>query len=387
MSDTAVINVSLDQLLNERRAVQFTKPFFPHDVAQAVAEDVRGILESGQLIHGPFCAGLERQLTAYHGRAAAAAVSTCTTALQICLQFLDLQGGEVLVPAAGFTTDVSAVKWAGGTPVLVDMDPATLSFDLADLHRKLTKRTRALIWVHLAGLISTAWADIVAFAREHELFLIEDCAHALGATIGGRRAGSLGDAACFSFYPTKIVTSGTGGAIVTDDEKLDLYAREVRFFGRENGTGRVVREGNDWLLDEMRAAVACAQFRQLDGMLERRRAIASLYDRALHGLNNLELVMRGKGEPSYYHYTVLLPSKEMREQLSQFLSDQFAIPSRPIYPALQEEAIFRDLADASLDTAASGLARSLCLPMHPAMSDDDVSWVAGCVRAGLARLA
>jgi dTDP-4-amino-4,6-dideoxygalactose transaminase len=387
MTDMVVIDEPLDRLLREKRVVQFTKPFFPHDVAQAVAQDVRCILESGQLINGPFCTELERQLAAYHGRVAAAAVSTCTTALQICLQFLNLQGGEVLVPAAAFTTDVSAVKWAGGMPVLVDMDPSTLSFDLADLRRKLTKRTRALIWVHLAGLISTAWDNIVDFAQEHDLFLIEDCAHALGATIAGRRAGSFGDAACFSFYPTKIVTSGTGGAIVTDNEKLDHYAREVRFFGRENGTGRVVREGNDWLLDEVRAAVACAQFRQLDGMLERRRAIASLYDRALHGLNNVELVMHGKGLPSYYHYAVLLPSKEMREQLSKFLSDQFAIPARPIYPALQEEVVFRDLADTSLETAASGLARSLCLPMHPAISEDDVSWIAGCVRAGLARLA
>jgi len=384
MSDVVPKNELTDRLLRTKRPVQFTKPFFPPHVAEEVARDVRTILESGQLINGPFCAELERQLTAYHQRERAAAVSSCTTALQICLQFLDLRGGEILVPAAAFTTDVSAVKWAGGTPVLVDMDPATFSFDLADLRRKLTKRTRALIWVHLAGMISTAWSDIVAFAREHNLFLIEDCAHALGATISGSRAGSFGDAACFSFYPTKIITSGTGGAIVTDNEKLDRYAREIRYFGRENGTGRVVREGNDWLLDEVRAAIACAQFRQLDDLLQRRHAVAARYDEALHGLNHIELVMRGKGDPSYYHYTVLLPSIAMREQLSAYLSKNFGIPSRPIYPAIQEEIVFHDLADASLKSAASGLARSLCLPIHPAMSHDDVDWIAGCVRAGLA---
>jgi dTDP-4-amino-4,6-dideoxygalactose transaminase len=380
----ALAHESLDRLLRDKRPVQFTKPFFPQRAAEAAAQDVRDILQSGQLINGPFCAELERQLTSFHQRKKAVAVSTCTTALQICLQFLDLQGGEVLVPAAAFTTDVSAVKWAGGTPVLVGMDPATFSFDLADLRRKVTKRTRALIWVHLAGIISTAFADIVAFARENDLFLIEDCAHALGATIAGKRAGSFGDAVCFSFYPTKIVTSGTGGAIVTDDEELDHYAREIRFFGRENGSGRVVREGSDWLLDEIRAAIACAQFRQLDEMLQRRRAIAARYDRALHGLNNVELVMHGKGEPSYYHYTVLLPSGSIRERLSAFLSEKFSIPSRPIYSALQEEIVFCDLADASLESAAVGLARSLCLPMHPGMSDEDVDWIAGCVRVGLA---
>lgn len=386
MSQRDLIETRIQALLRDKRNLQFSKPSFPPVMREAIAADIARILESGQLINGPFCAGLEQRMSGYHGRSRAIGVTTCTTALQICLQFLDLRGAEVLVPAAGFTTDVSAVKWAGGTPILVDMDPQTLSFDLADLRRKLSPRARAIIWVHLAGLMSPAWRDIVAFARENRLYLIEDCAHALGATIDGMRAGACGDAACYSFYPTKMITSGTGGAIVTDDGKLDTYAREMRFFGRENGSGCVVREGNDWLLDEIRAAVACRQFDELERVLNRRRELAARYDRAFHGLNNVDLVMRGKGEPSYYHYTMLLPTRQQREALSAFLSERFGIPSRPVYPALHEEIIFRGFDDGTLASAADGLARSICLPMHPGLSDADVDWTAECIKAGLASL-
>ncbi len=356
--------------------IQFAAPYFPQNMREAILRDLEQVLESGHLINGAFCAALEDLFVRYLARPHAIGVTTCTTALQICLQRLDLRGGEVLVPAAGFTTDLSTVKWAGGTPVLVDIEADGLSFDPADLRRKLSSRTKAIIWVHLAGLISPAWREIVAFARDNGLYLIEDCAHALGASIDGKRAGAFGDTACFSFYPTKLITGGTGGMIATHDPSLDRFAREMRFFGRENGSGRVVREGNDWLLDEFRAVVTYHQFLGLAAMLGRRRALAGRYDHAFHGLNDVDLVMRGKGEPSYYHYVLLLESGKLREAVSRRLAEQFNIPSRPIYLALQEEPVFREFDSPTLGSAAEVLGRSICLPMHPNLSDDDVDWVA-----------
>jgi dTDP-4-amino-4,6-dideoxygalactose transaminase len=135
------------------------------------------------------------------------------------------------------------------------MNPETFSFDLEDLARKLTPNTKGVIWVHMIGIISQEYQKIVNFCRDHELFLIEDCAHAHGAEIDGKMAGTLGDAGCFSFFPTKVLTTGTGGMITTNNAELMVYAKEVRLLGRHIETGEIVHKSNDWFMDEIRACI------------------------------------------------------------------------------------------------------------------------------------
>src|SRR5437773_3986059 len=274
----------------KQMAMKLLKPFFPPDSRREILASIDAMLESGQLMLGEHSKNLEAAFAVHHGTRSAVATNSCTSALQICLMHYDVRGREVLVPSAGFITDISVIQWAGGTPILVDCDPATLAFDLDDLRRKVSPRTKGMIWVHLIGLISPAWKEIVAFAREHELFLIEDCAHAHGAEVDGRKAGSFGDVGCFSFYPTKVMTSGTGGILVTSDPALEKSAREIRLFGRENGTGGVVREGNDWFLDEIRACIAHSQLKDLEMFLARRREIAGLYHQKLWGVPGISLL-------------------------------------------------------------------------------------------------
>jgi len=171
-------------------------------------------------MQGEYTNNLESSFASYIGTAKAVSTNTCTTALQICLMHYDVRGYEVLVPTASFFTDVSVVRWAGGIPILVDADPLTLTFDMEDLKRKVTSRIKVIIWVHLTGVISPNWREIVAFAKENNLFLIEDCAHAHGASVDGIKAGAIGDVGCFSFYPTKVMTTGTGGILTTNDDEL-----------------------------------------------------------------------------------------------------------------------------------------------------------------------
>lgn len=360
--------------------IPFAKPYFPSESRKNILQSIDKILASGQLMMGEYTKKFEADFSSYVGTSHAVTTNSCTTALQICLQHFGVSGFEVIVPAASFITDISAVHWSGGIPVLVDISPSTLSFDLNDLKNKITERTKGIIWVHLTGQISSDWLEIVRIARQHNLFLIEDCAHAHGASVDGKKAGSIGDAGCFSFFPTKLMTTGTGGIICTNDGALEKTARELRLFGRENGTGVVIREGNDWFLDEIRACLGYHQLKSLDEFVARRREIARLYDLTIEGANGIHLYSLPSGNlSSYYHYTIYLDDHIDAVQLVSILKEKYGIPTKQIYIPLHKEAIFKKYDCDGLNQTEKVLDRSLCLPIYVEMTDDDVIYVAKCL--------
>jgi perosamine synthetase len=357
--------------------IPFAKPYFSSGARRDILDEIDTILSSGRLMLGENTERFESAFAAYIGTSKAITTNSCTTALQIALMHFNVHDAEVLVPAAAFVTDISAVHWTGGRAVLVDIDPSTLSFDVNDLKRKLTPKTKGIIWVHLTGLISTSWREIVAFAREHGLFLIEDCAHAHGASVEGFKAGALGDVGCFSFYPTKVMTTGTGGMLTTNDPGLENSARELRLFGREGGSGGVVREGNDWFMDEIRACLGYFQLKELEESLGVRRRIARLYDEKLAGAPHLRLLRVPEDHlPSWYHYTVFVNPAIDYPRLASNLKTIHGVPTKPIYLPLHQEKIFRDLDDGTLGQSEAALNTSLCLPLFVEMSDDQVDQVA-----------
>lgn len=362
--------------------MQISKPYFSEEQRRSILEGIAVILESGRVMLGPYAAGLEKDFAAHTGTTHAVSVNSCTTALQICLDYFKARGGEVLVPAASFTTDVSVARWAGAKPVLVDIDPATLSFDLTDLERKVTARTKGIIWVHLTGLISANYRAIVEFAKRHRLFLIEDCAHAQGATAGGKCAGSIGDAGCYSFFATKLMTCGAGGMIATGDPGLDRFAREMRLFGRSMETGEVVREGNDWFLDEFRACIAAAQLKDVDSMLARRRNLAARYEAALANQPGITVLdVPAQFTHAYYQFPVFLDARLKGAEIGKSLAAKHGVQAKPIYRPVHHEAIFTEYDDGTLLATERTLNRSLCLPMHPGLSDDDVEKAAAALVA------
>jgi perosamine synthetase len=365
--------------------IPFYRPYFPPESRREVLAGIDRILETGRLMMGEFTTKLEMEFAARHGTELAVSTTSCTAALQMCLMHFDVRGREVLVPSAAFITDISVIKWAGGIPVLVDVDPKTLAFDPEDLKRKITANTRGMIWVHLVGLVSPAWEEILRIARERKLFVIEDCAHAHGASVaGGRMAGSLGDAGCFSFYPTKVMTSGTGGMMITSNPELAKSVREIRMFGHGNGdrSNRVIREGNDWFLDEIRACVAYSQLRDLDHFLGRRRELAAVYQRRLAGVRGLRRLEVPPGNnPAWYNYPVFVDGALDYGKIAKTLSQEYGVPTKPIYIPLHQEAIFLDLNDGTLTATEEALNRSLCLPLFVEMEVREAEQVADAVTA------
>jgi dTDP-4-amino-4,6-dideoxygalactose transaminase len=329
---------------------------------------------------GPWSERFERDFSLYVGTEHAISVNSCTTALTICLTYFGAKNHDVLIPAASFVTDVSSVIFAGGSPVLVDIDPRTLAPSVVELAHRMTAKTRGIIWVHLTGIISPAHEEIFDFARQNGLFLIEDASHAHGASTNGRAAGAFGHAACFSFYPTKIISTGTGGMITTNDSSLATFAREMRLFGKDLKTGEVVHLGNDWFMDEIRACIGCHQLADLDRQVARRRALAELYTSTLVNQPGITLLDVPVGNhPAWYQYAVFLADSVDHTDLIKTMRDRHGVQTKAIYKPTHEEQIFRKLDDGSLRNAENALHRSLCLPIYPDLANADAERVAAAL--------
>ncbi len=366
--------------MTQKRTIPLSKPHYPADLRKTIAADIESILESGRLMSGPWAKNFEERFAGITERNYAVSLNSCTTALQIALNFAGVSGRGVLVPAGSFITDISAVQFAGGRPVLVDMNPETLALDLGDLARKITPETRAMIWVHLTGAIASDYEAILEFAVRHDLFLIEDASHAHGASIDGRPAGSFGDASCFSFYPTKVLSSGTGGMLTTDNPDIARYAREMRMFGKQEGTGEIIHRGNDWFLDEIRACVGYHHAGVLGEQVAHRRMIAGRYFEALANHPGLRLLDPLPGsKPAWYQYPLFLNAGIDRAAMIEAMKEKYGIEVKGIYKPTHHEEIFRSLDDGTLKVTEEVLDRSLCLPMHAEVSEADADRIAAAV--------
>ena len=367
--------------------IPMSKPCFSSKNINNIQENIGTILKSGQMMMGKWNTKFEKEFSEYVGVKYAISVNTCTTALQIVLQYYDIKESEVLVPSGSFVTNISSIKWSGGTPVFVDMNPHTLSFDLEDLKRKRTERTKGVMWVHLTGIISPVYHKIVKYAKDNNLFLIEDCAHAPGASVDGGKAGSLGNAGCFSFFPSKIITTGTGGMITTDDTELMEYAKQVRLLGRcQDSPGDVCIEGNDWFMDEIRACIGYHQMKELDFNLDVRKSVANRYNKAFENHSKINIFdLTEDNKPSYYQYVVILDDLINRDDVIKALKEEYGVSSKRIYLPTHREPIFKNLNfdPTTLSKTDNTLDQSICLPIYCSINDKEVGHVISSMLAVL----
>ncbi len=355
--------------------IPVTRPYFPEAMIDGILGDLRGLFENRQIAPGAFADRLEVAFAALCGVEHAVSVNSATTALQIALRYFGAKGGEVLVPAASFLTDVSAVLFEGGTPVLADIDPETMAVTPESLEARRTERTKGVIWVHLTGVVSPDFARIKDYCRANGLFLIEDASHAHGARFGDRVAGNFGDVGVFSFYPTKVMTTGAGGMLTTNDPELRRFARQLRMFGKEEETDQIVELGNDWFLDDIRAAIGLRQVEGLGDHLARRREIAAAYHQALSNQPGLLLVDLPEGSaPSWYQYAVFVQDYVDYRAVASTMREA-GIQTKRIYRPVHKEVVFAHLDDGRYRGAEHLLDRSMCLPMYPELDEDQIARV------------
>ena len=367
--------------------IQVARPFFRNK--ELILKAINNILESGRLMDGDYGLTFERDFAKYVGTERATAVNSCTTALEIVLRYIGVKDQEVIVPTNTFIATCNAVLFAGGLPVLVDVKENSYNIDPDEIKKKITDKTKAVIVVHIAGIICEDIFEIQQICKNNGLYLIEDCAHAIGATFKNKKAGSFGFAGCFSFYPTKIMTTGTGGMITTDANGLNEFARSVRCHGRgEAGMSEIINFGNNWFMDEIRAVLGFYQLLDLDKMISKRRMIALNYMEQLKDVKKIKaLPLSGNSNPSYYKFPVLLGEEIDSARFKQLFLGKYNVELESVYwPTCHRQPVYRNLfgyKESAFPTAERLLSRQITLPIHPLIEGKDINYVVSKLKAEL----
>ena len=378
--------------------VQAARIVFPEPDREEIATAVAGILATGALTLGPYTRQFESAFAAAHdsgpGHAAgpphAVATSSGTAALEILLRCVGVAGRTVIIPANTFYATAAAAISAGARPAFADVDEATFALSPATLERALGPDTAAVILVHIAGLITPHAEDLRRLCQDKGIALIEDAAHAHGSTLNGGFAGSFGAGAAFSFYPTKVVTSGEGGMILTSSADLAGEARIYRDQGKDSfGANHHVRHGYAWRMSELNAAAGVVHLRRMREFIERRRAVAARYDAGLAALGFLRPLAEPAGCASnYYKYIALLPPGTDRAWFKRQMAGEHEVRlSGEVYDLpLHLQPVLADYASGqNLPVAEDVCARHVCLPVHSDMTDDEAGQVLEAVAKVAAR--
>ena len=363
------------------RSIAMARP----DIGDRELELVTEVLRSDVLGLGPFAVRFEDELAALVRRRHGVACSSGTAGLHMGVRALEIGADqEVITTPFSFVASANCLLYERAIPRFVDIEEDSLGLDPDRIASAATPKTRAVLPVHVFGRPCRI-EDITAIARQRGWAVIEDSCEGLGSTVGGRPLGSFGDLSVFAFYPNKQITTGEGGMVVTDDDRLAETMRSLRNQGRDSdGTWlRHVRLGYNYRLDELSAAVGVAQLERLAELRAGRDRVVAAYQRELVGLDWLTLPAAGAGESvDWFVYVVRLHSEIDRDTVLAGLGER-GVPARPYFSPLHLQPFYRDLfgfKPGDFPVTERVAASTLALPFSSRLADDDVAYVAAALR-------
>ena len=327
---------------------------------------------------GKYVGEFEKKYAEYMGIKEAISCCNGTVALHVPLLALGLKpGDEVIVPSFTYIATANAVKYCGATPVFADALPDTWNIDPEDIRRKLTPRTKGIIPVHLYGN-PCDMDPIMEIARENKLFVIEDAAECHGATYHGKKAGTFGNASTFSFFGNKIITTGDGGMIVTNDERLAEHMRILKGQGQDpNRRYWFVEIGYNYRMTNIEAAIGLAQLEQIEKHIAERRKVAAWYMEELKGMEDVLSIQKvtDGAESVWWMFSVLLNdnAKISRDKLMDKLRED-GIETRPLFYPMHQMPVYED-PEARCPVCEKVSARGLNLPTHALLTREDVAYI------------
>ena len=349
-------------------------------VKDEVLVGLKEIIDKNQFVFGPKLDQIEEEVAEYSGTKFAVALSSGTDALLVALMALDLNiGDEVITTPFTFFATVGTIVRSGATPVFVDIDPITFNIDPAEIEKKITNNTKCIMPVHLYGQCANM-KEINAIADKHGLKVIEDAAQAIGAATGDKRAGSLSDIGCYSFFPTKNLGGfGDSGMAVTSDEALSKKIRQLRNHGSER---RYYHDyiGGNFRMDSFQAVSLSAKLKSLDTYIEKRRKNAALYHDLLAGVDGIILPSENDGYLHTYNQYVIQTNR--RDELKTFLQDN-GVGSMIYYPlCLHEQPCLKYLGHnvGDFPVAEEISHNCLALPIFPELKEDEIAYVAAKIK-------
>lgn len=359
-----------------RREIPIARPLVGEEEVEAVAR----VMRSGMLAQGSIVAEFEAQFADYCGAAHAIGVNSGTAALHAALLAAGVGPGDsVIVPAFTFFATASAVSMCGATPLFADVDPATFNIDAESAATLIRPDTRAVIGVHLFGQPFDV-AALRDLSGDHDLTLIEDAAQAHGAEYHGKRAGSLADIGCFSFYPTKNITTGEGGMVTTDDDRL---AERVRLLINHGQSKKYLHTaiGYNYRMTNIAAAIGLVQLGRVEGFNDRRIENARYLDRHLAGTGLVTPYMAPGVRHVYHQYVVKVPCDHplSRDAFMSALAER-GIGTAVHYPIPVNRQPVYENEHASCPVSDDLAATVVSLPVHPSVTDEDLAYICDAVR-------
>lgn len=355
------------------------------------------VLKSGWLTTGPKVKEFEENMQKYIGCKKAVGLTSCTGGLHIALAALGIgPGDEVIVPTYTFAATAHVVAWLGAKPILVDVEKDTFNIDLNKIEERITKKTKAIIPVHFAGhSCDIDW--ILKIAKKFNLFVIEDAAHAIGTEYKGKKIGNFGNATVFSFYVTKTMTTGEGGMVVTNDEKLGNKLKKYSYFGvdkdafnrysdKGNWYYEVVDLGYKYNMDNIQGAMGVEQLKKLDKFIDKRREIAKIYNELLKGVDGLKIPSEKEYTKHSYHlYPVLIDFERIGISKNEFIEKlrEFKIGTSVhfiplhLHPYYQKKYGYKK---GDFPIAEELFEKEISLPMYPGLSNEEIKYIAKTIK-------
>lgn len=365
-------------------------PFAKPDIGQAEIDEVVASLASGWLTTGPRVEGFEAALSNLLTGRHVAAVGSGTAALHLALVAAGIGAGdEVITPDLTFAAAVNSIIQVGARPVMVDIDSATYNLDVSQVADQVTPATKAILPVHFAGLVAPM-DELIAVADEHGIRLIEDAAHAIGATYRGQSIGTFGDIACFSFQAIKNLTCGEGGAVVTGDGEIDERVRRLRFHGITRPRNPlaegavqpydVLEPGFKYNMMDLQAAIGLQQLERLTTFQDKRKRLAAEYTKRLEHIPGVQAAPGADDEGHAWHIYCAVIDEQAPMSRQEVINElhRVGIGTGIHFPAIHQLTFYRQFCPGGAasfpvaDRIASGI---VSLPLHTAMTIDDVDRV------------
>jgi dTDP-4-amino-4,6-dideoxygalactose transaminase len=365
--------------------IPIAKPYLTEQEAQAAYDTIM----SGWITQGPRVQEFEEKFAAYTGAKHAVAVSNCTTGLHLALIVAGIEAGdEVICPSMSYIATANSIKYVGATPVFAEVCSENYNLDVQDAERRITSKTKAILLAHQIGMP----ADIDAFSalcKKHNLILIEDAACAAGSSYKGKKIGSHSDLVCFSFHPRKVISTGDGGMVTTNN---DAFAERMKLLrqhgmsvnaGARHGATKIIFEDHlevayNYRMTDIQAAVGIQQLAKLDWIVEERRKIAARY---LSELADIDCIRLPREEEGYFtnwqSFSIYLKENAplSRNDMMQQLLDKGVASRRGVMTSHRETAYKEICKGLSLPVTEDACDRSIIIPLFVPMSDSDVSSV------------
>lgn len=339
---------------------------------------------------GKYVEEFEEKFAKYCGCKYGVSTTSGTTALHLALASLGItKGDEVIIPTFTMVATAFAVVYCGAKPVLVDAEPETWNMDIEKIKEKITDRTKAIMPVHIYGH-PCDMDPIIELAEEHELYVVEDAAEAHGAEYKGKKAGGIGDVGCFSFYANKIITTGEGGMIVTNDEEIAERAQSLKnlCFPKEKRIYFHVEVGYNYRMTNIQAAIGLAQFERIDELVEMRRRNAYFYNKYLKDVTGIRLpVEKEWAKNVYWMYSILIEDDFgiSREELMSELEKK-GIETRTFFVPMHEQPVFQNMGlfnGESYPVAEELSKKGMYLPSGSGLKEEEIKYICETIRGSI----